>query len=108
MSVKTHGGANKCNARFHTPYEDGKRKILKIVEQIYLKYSCKVETLVTFKARPPVTGSSHSSANAGNMSKILDGIGVKGRQRFLLNLLNVSKPSPISLKTNWCVVFHSP
>jgi hypothetical protein len=71
MSVEKgiHGCANKRNVRFDTPYEGGKRKIVGIVEQKYLKYSYKFETLVTFKAQPPVTGSSHSSAsgNAGNI-----------------------------------------
>jgi len=71
MSVRkgTNGCANKRNVKFHTPYERGKRKLLGIVKQKYLKYSYKVETLVIFKAQPPMTGSSHSSAsaNAGNI-----------------------------------------
>jgi hypothetical protein len=40
------------------------------------------------------------------LSKIFNRNAVKGRQRFVLNLCNVSKTPPFWLKTIWWVVSH--
>ena len=81
----------------------GVPKIPRTVKKNYLKYLYKFETLVPFKVlhlRLDTTISAPFSL-LETLPKIFNRNVVKGRQRFSLNLCNISKTPPFWLKTKW-------